>query len=203
MADWSTRYLAALDVRDGRESTHKAYIDACTQQHPRLYFYGYSLTPPQDTRLADRKTIATTTHTTTVSNADPLNPQSHDEISRLRQDLSTTQAARSALASQLQTHQTTNTALTTSNKTLTAQLTSVHRQLASVERKLKDRDEELRAKKKLVEQVQDEIVALTVELNAVVREKEKLKAENGELVRRWMERMTTEVDRANREGGWE
>lgn len=61
----------------------------------------------------------------------------------------------------------------------------------------------MRAKKKLVEQVQDEIVALTVELNAVVREKEKLKAENGELVRRWMERMTTEVDRANREGGWE
>jgi len=29
MADWSTRYLAALDARDRRESTHKSYIDAC------------------------------------------------------------------------------------------------------------------------------------------------------------------------------
>lgn len=29
MADWSARYLAALDARDRRESTHKACIDAC------------------------------------------------------------------------------------------------------------------------------------------------------------------------------
>lgn len=79
----------------------------------------------------------------------------------------------------------------------------MHKQLSSLERKLKDRDAELKEKKKLVEEVQDEILALTVELNAVGREKEKLKNENGELVRRWMERMTTEVDRANREGGWE
>lgn len=61
----------------------------------------------------------------------------------------------------------------------------------------------MREKKKLVEEVQDEILALTVELNAVGREKEKLKGENGELVRRWMERMGREVDKANREGGWE
>ncbi|CAD0106077.1 unnamed protein product [Aureobasidium uvarum] len=160
MADWSTRYLAALDARDRRESTHKSCIDAYT-------------------RLADRKSIATATPEISTSTAVPLNAHTHDEISRLRQDLSATQAARSSLASQLQTHETTNTSLVTSNKTLTAQLTSVHRQLASLERKLKDRDEELRAKKKMVEQVQDEIVALTMELNAVVREKEKLKGRMG------------------------
>lgn len=154
----------------------------------------------QDTRLADRKSTASISTNLALTSGDSPN---HDEITRLRQDLSTTQAARSSLATQLQTLQTTTTTLTTSNTTLTSQLTSVHKQLAFLERKLKDRDAELREKKKLVEEVQDEILALTMELNAVGREKEKLKEENGELVRRWMERMTTEVDRANREGGWE
>lgn len=86
---------------------------------------------------------------------------------------------------------------------MTSQLTSVHRQLAFLERKLKDRDEELRQKKKLVEDVQDEVVALTIQFNAVEREKEKLRGDNAELVRRWMERMRTEVERTNRESGWE
>ncbi|KAH0350714.1 hypothetical protein KCU83_g4725, partial [Aureobasidium melanogenum] len=181
MADWSTRYIAALDARDRRESTHKAYIDAYT-------------------RLADRKTITSiSTNPTSTSISSPNN----DEITRLRQDLSTTQAARSTLATQLQALQTTTTSLTTTNTTLSSQLASVHKQLVSLERKLKDRDEELKQKKKLVEEVHDEMIALNVELNAVERDKEKLKNENAELVRRWMERMTTEVDRANREAGWE
>jgi chromosome segregation ATPase len=79
----------------------------------------------------------------------------------------------------------------------------VHRQLAALERKLKDRDEELKEKKKLVEEVQDDILVATMELNAAEREREKLKGENAELVRRWMERMRTEIERTNRESGWE
>merc|ERR1739841_296136 len=97
MADWSARYLAALDARDRRESSHKAYIDAYT-------------------RLADRKNTTFTSSNT-------------DEITRLRQDLSTTQAARSSLASQLQTLQTTTSNLTTTNTTLSSQLAHVHKLL--------------------------------------------------------------------------
>ncbi|THV74734.1 autophagy protein 16 [Aureobasidium pullulans] len=183
MADWSTRYLAALDARDRRESTHKSYIDAFT-------------------RLADRKSVAVTSNIS--GTASGLSDQhGSDEVNRLRQDLTTTQAARSSLQTQLQTLQASTTSLTTANATLTQQLTATHRQLAALERKLKDRDEELREKKKLVEDVQDETVALNMELNAMEREKQRLKGENAELVRRWMERMHVEVDKANREGGWE
>ncbi|KAH0285273.1 ATG16-domain-containing protein [Aureobasidium namibiae CBS 147.97] len=184
MADWSTLYLAALDVRDRREFTHKSCIDAYT-------------------RLADRKSTAPASAIPGTTPAISSDQASNDEINRLRQDLSTTQAARSALSTQLLASQTTSASLTTSNATLTQQLTSVHRQLAFLERKLKDRDEELREKKKLAENVQDEVVALTIQLNAVDREKEKLKGDNAELVRRWMERMRSEVERTNRESGWE
>jgi chromosome segregation ATPase len=138
-----------------------------------------------------------------VTSTGSTDQTTNDEITRLRQDLTTTQAARSTLATQLLTYQTTNTSLTTSNSTLTQQLTSVHRQLAALERKLKDRDEELREKKKLVEEVQDDILVANIQFNAVERENEKLKGENADLVRRWMERMGTEVERANRESGWE
>jgi len=34
MADWSTLYSAALDVRDRRESTHRSCIDACMLPTP-------------------------------------------------------------------------------------------------------------------------------------------------------------------------
>lgn len=44
---------------------------------------------------------------------------------------------------------------------------------------------------------------MTIQFNAVEREKEKLRGDNAELVRRWMERMRTEVERTNRESGWE
>ncbi|CAD0012952.1 unnamed protein product [Aureobasidium pullulans] len=200
MADWSTRYLAALDARDRRESTHKSYIDA---------LYVFTLGPasilvltPLVTRLADRKSVAVTSNIS--GTASGLSDQhGSDEVNRLRQDLTTTQAARSSLQTQLQTLQASTTSLTTANTTLTQQLTATHRQLAALERKLKDRDEELREKKKLVEDVQDETVALNMELNAMEREKQRLKGENAELVRRWMERMHVEVDKANREGGWE
>jgi hypothetical protein len=79
----------------------------------------------------------------------------------------------------------------------------VHRQLAALERKLKDRDEELREKKKLVDNVQDDMLALTIQYNAVERKNEKLVGENGELVRRWMDRMGMEAERTNRESGWD
>jgi hypothetical protein len=36
MADWSTRYLAALDTRDKREGAHKSCIDACKTTQTKL-----------------------------------------------------------------------------------------------------------------------------------------------------------------------
>jgi hypothetical protein len=67
---------------------------------------------------------------------------------------------------------------------------------------LKDREDELKQKKKLVEEVHDEMVGLNMELNMLGQEKERLKGENAELVRRWMDRMRVEVDKANKEAGW-
>lgn len=72
-----------------------------------------------------------------------------------------------------------------------------------MERKLKDREEEIRLKSKLVEQAQDEQVALGLQLNMAEARSGKLEKENKELVDRWMIRMGEEAERVNRDSKWE
>jgi hypothetical protein len=72
-----------------------------------------------------------------------------------------------------------------------------------LERRGKDRVDELRGKGKFVEDIQDEMVALTLQLNMAEQEKEKLKEENDELTRRWLQKMEDEAKRMNDTMGWE
>ena len=81
---------------------------------------------------------------------------------------------------------------------------------------LRDRDEELKEKAKLVEvrpspllrvcwllmvpqDVHDETVSLTLQLNMAEEQSQKLQQENKDLVDRWMARMGQEADAMNKE----
>lgn len=63
--------------------------------------------------------------------------------------------------------------------------------------------DELRGKGKFVEDIQDEMVALTLQLNMAEQEKEKLKKENDDLTKRWVKKMEEEANRMNDRMGWE
>ena len=125
-----------------------------------------------------------------------------DALNRLRQDLSNTQKARAALAAELTDLTTTLSTLQSQHKASTSQIAVLTRQKGDVERRLRDRDEELRGKTKLAEDAQDEMVALGLQLNIAEAKAERLKVENEDLVRRWVERMGEEVERVNRESSW-
>lgn len=47
------------------------------------------------------------------------------------------------------------------------------------------------------------MVALTLQLNMAEKDRERLKKENDELTRRWVERMEVEVGKMNDQMGWE
>lgn len=47
------------------------------------------------------------------------------------------------------------------------------------------------------------MVSLQLQLNMAEQKKEELARENRELVERWMRRMGEEVERVNRDAGWE
>ena len=76
------------------------------------------------------------------------------------------------------------------------------REAAQLQRKVRDRESEVSEGRKLVEAVQDEMVSLNLQLNMAEQKAERLVAENGELVRRWMEKMGEEADRMNEESKW-
>lgn len=86
-------------------------------------------------------------------------------------------------------------------RTRTAADAKALRELASDKRvltiKLRDRDEELRAKNKLVADVQDELAVLNMQLDMVERRRAEQEAENKQLVERFMKRVGQEAEAMN------
>ena len=123
-------------------------------------------------------------------------------LATLRTDLATTQKARSTLQVQLADLTAQLSALSVQQRSSQNQVTALTKQVLDTERKLQDRDEELRGKSKLVEQAQDEMVALELQFNVAEQRSEKLERENKELVERWMKRMGEEAERVNRDSRW-
>ncbi|RYO81424.1 hypothetical protein DL766_004305 [Monosporascus sp. MC13-8B] len=76
------------------------------------------------------------------------------------------------------------------------ELTAERKALAA---RLKDRGEELAEKSRMVNRFQDDIVALTMELNLTEQKSKRVAAENKELVDRWMKRMGEEADAMNQQ----
>jgi chromosome segregation ATPase len=111
----------------------------------------------------------------------------------MRQELASTQKIRSDLEAKV-AQQTTSLldykTLDTAQKQRIAQLEKLKENL---ERRVRDRADELKGKGKFVTDVQDEMVALNLQLNMLEKENEKLKKENGDLTRRWMEKMEQEA----------
>jgi len=50
--------------------------------------------------------------------------------------------------------------------------------------------------------VQDEMVSLNLQLNMAEQEREKLKRDNEELTKRWVEKMEAEAEKMNDRMGW-
>ncbi|KAK4541028.1 hypothetical protein LTR36_008397 [Oleoguttula mirabilis] len=207
MSDWIEQYSAALTERDARERAHKQYIDAYTKLADRTAALeakpppvaSAPSPPPQSPACRGRTSTPTKGKAAAIKETEQ---SPTDPLARLRTDLATTQKARTTLQTQVDELTASLSALHTQHKTSTTQVTQLTRQKADVERKLKDRDEELKGKGRLVEQAQDEMVALGLQLHMSEERKEKLAHENKELVDRWMKRMGEEADRVNRDSKW-
>lgn len=63
--------------------------------------------------------------------------------------------------------------------------------------KVRDQNEELRIKKQMLEQVQDDVLALEMQLNVAEQQKAQIAAENKHLIERWMRRAREEADSMN------
>ncbi|ORX94720.1 autophagy-related protein 16 [Clohesyomyces aquaticus] len=202
-------YLAALEARDAREQAHAVYINHYTKLADRT---AASLAHAEASAPAPTPSLRTSTKSlrpgTPKGKGSPL---PHDVssppggIAQLRAELAQTQKTRSALESKLAA---TTSELSTFQLSDTAQkkrIAQLEKQKELLERRVKDRAEELKGKGRLVEDVQDEMVAINLQLHMVEQERDRLKGENEELTRRWVEKMEQEARRMNEDNdemGW-
>ena len=104
-----------------------------------------------------------------------------------RTDLSTRLANTTAELSQLQSKTTQDT----------KRISKLSAGVTQMSVRVRDRNDELKAKSKMLEEVQDQIVALNLELNMSEEKAKRLEDENRELVGRWMKRKGKEVEEMN------
>jgi len=183
-ATWRNDLLASFAERDARE---KACISIINEY----------------TRLANRvatSTIATSTNTsspnTTSTNNDALTSL-HSQLSQIRADLLDSQKLRTHYGNQLKLTTEHLEKLKFSGAANLRELDKIKNERYQLERKLKDKDEEMKVNKKIIENLNDEILTLNIQLDLADQAKGRLMSENEELISRWMKLKGDEADAMN------
>jgi chromosome segregation ATPase len=176
-------YLLNLEHRDAREQAQRSIIEQYTRIADRLASHLTDFTSPD------------TLSSPAVSGPDNT---SATDIQSLRTSLAVAQQARVTLEAEVASFAT----LKQENATQTQAIQTQDKEITALQRKVKDRNEEIKEGKKLIEQVQDEMVSLNLQLNMAEQRSDKLQAENKELVARWMKKMGQEADQMNEQSKW-
>ena len=134
-------------------------------------------------------------------------------VAQLRLDLPETLRSKGVSETRLRAAQEELTKLRSKTKGDTRSLRGLEADVTSLTTRLKDREHELREKRKLVEvrlshlrwatnteycqDVQDEMITLNLQLSVAEKERDKVKADNKDLVDRWMKYKAQEADAMN------
>ncbi|WZH43250.1 autophagy-related protein 16 [Fusarium acuminatum] len=128
----------------------------------------------------------------------PTEPSTNDPgVAQLKQDLAEALRSKGVTEKRLRASEEELMQLRSKHKIDTKSIRDLTADRNSLTTRLKDREYELREKRKLIEQVQDEMIALNLQMSMAEKERDKVKKENKELVDRWMKRMAQEADAMN------
>ncbi|TGO17881.1 hypothetical protein BTUL_0014g00770 [Botrytis tulipae] len=209
MASWHDDYIKALQDRDEREQTSyqrfdPSFIDAYTQlldkvsaQTAAAAVHDTSSTSANPSSLSS----SATSQKAISKNAIQTQSSTSSEVLQLRASLSEALRSSSHFQSRLKITETSLQALRTKSASVSKQLETLTRERNILERKIRDRDEELRAKTKGFHDVQDEMISLNLQLNIAEQNEKRAKAENKELIDRWMAQKGREADEMNKKFG--
>ncbi|KAK6197813.1 hypothetical protein LQW54_010519 [Pestalotiopsis sp. IQ-011] len=191
--DWRSEYLANLHEAELRNPVNKDLVSACSQLADRVA----SLEAEKAVLLQQQQKAQSTPTTATSTNPDTAAAPSDAATAQLRLDLAEALRSRGELlAKQLKADEELRTlrARTKADDRRVRELTAERNGLAA---KLRDRTEELVGKNRLLEDVQDDNLTLNIQLDVRESECKKIKAENKELVDRWMKKMEKEAEAMN------
>ncbi|KAK3996032.1 autophagy protein 16 [Cladorrhinum sp. PSN332] len=222
-ADWRQEYLAGIKEAEKQQPVDRELIEAYSQLCDRLSILEAekALLQAQLSSSSDNNKNLSTSSSSSRNNTkspsparSPHNPppppplppppgpdpdQSSTETHHLRLQLQLSESlrAKSTFQARLQKAEEELARLRNKSsrdaKTIT-QLTAENR---AALRKLQDREFELREKRKLVADVQDELAVLNMQLDMVERQRAEKEAENKQLIDRFMRRIGQEAEAMN------
>ncbi|KAF4582847.1 Autophagy-related protein 16 [Ophiocordyceps camponoti-floridani] len=208
MSDWRSEYLASIKDVERQNPVNMELVQACSQMADYISALeadkaSVESRAAKPSSSGSRPSKSTPTTTTTASSrsqpGDAAQPSSEDSIAvaQLRLDLAETLRSKGATETRLRAAEAELGKLRSQAKTDGRAIKELSADRTALTLRVKDREHELREKRKLLEQVQDEMITLNLQVSMAEKERDKVTKENKELVDRWMRRMAQEADAMN------
>ncbi|TQN64857.1 Autophagy-related protein 16 [Colletotrichum shisoi] len=195
MSDWRSEYLASIREQEKNNPVNLEIVQLCSQLSDRVAALEAekevlrSKITPDDRKPSDRP--STTAAAVSIdSSSDPNVAQLQLQLAEALRSNGTLKDRAKAAEDELQT-------LRGKIKEDARKMRSLTAESTALTTKLRDREHELREKRKLVENVQDEMITMNLQMSMAEQERDKVKKENKELVDRWMKRMGQEAEAMN------
>ncbi|EGZ72053.1 autophagy protein 16 [Neurospora tetrasperma FGSC 2509] len=201
MPGWRDEYLSSLMDADQRNPVNRELVDTCQQLFDRI-----SVLEAEKAALEQQVETYLSSSSSNTTKTDAVAPDSTTTaptaadsalLARLRVDLAEALRAKGDFQRRLNVVEEElvrlRTKTTADNKTL--QTLTAERKTLTI--KLRDREEELRAKSKMLADVQDELQVLNTHLDLVEKRRSEMEAENKQLVARFMKRVGQEAEAMN------
>ncbi|KAG6103094.1 autophagy protein 16, interacts with Atg12p-Atg5p [Claviceps sp. LM219 group G6] len=189
MSSWRDEYLTSLKDAELQSPVNQELIQTCSQMADRI-----SALEASNAALEARASKAPKVK---ASKSGALPTTDDPAIAQLRLDLAESLRSKGVTEGRLRTAEEELTKLRTKTKDDARSVKALSTERALLTTRLKDREHELREKRKLLEDVQDEMITLNLQMSMAEKERDKVKRENKELVERWMARMAQEAEAMN------
>lgn len=176
MSSWSREYLSALQERDDRGSALTEVIDAYSRLAER------SAPPTKSDALAK---------TPQVVEAQTDGPHKNERLNETKAQRDEARSRLTAVQNELAIRR----SATEKSEKLAAQLRT---EANALRRRMKDQEAEARDKARLLDNVQNETLALNLQLNMAEEQMATVRRENEELLKRWKARVNQEVEDMNK-----
>ncbi|EON99106.1 putative autophagy protein 16 protein [Phaeoacremonium minimum UCRPA7] len=190
---WRDEYLSSLREAEKNNPVNRDLVLACSQLNDRIA----ALEAEKAAWQASSPLTSTPTTKDTGAGGKAAATDADPGVARLRLDLAEALRAKGQLESRLRKAEEERDQLRSGKTTDNRAIREMTAERNTLRVKLRDKEEELRGKTKLLEDLQDEVLALNLQLNVAEQQKAKVQAENKQLVDRWMKRMGQEAEAMN------
>ncbi|TDZ18845.1 Autophagy-related protein 16 [Colletotrichum orbiculare MAFF 240422] len=191
-ADWRSEYLATFREQEKHNPVNLEIVQLCSQLSDRI-----AALEAEKEVLKSKLSPATSNAKASAAAAAPDAISSDPTITQLQLHLAEALRSNGTLQTRAKSAEEELQVLHKKTREDARQVKQLTEEKTDLARKLRDREHELREKRKLVENVQDEMITLNLQVTMAEQERNKVKKENKELVDRWMKRMAQEAEAMN------